>query len=277
MSSSPNPARRLVIGWTGAFPLASAAVAAAAALTIGPMVSRMLAWRAFPATATLLIAAAGFGALHGLLVGAAQSQLLRRRLRHSVPHWALATGVGAAIAWVACMFVNLDGVAAGLSDRTWHELVFAGGLAFGAVIGTTQWLALRGALPRAGLWIPANALAWLFASMVVIFGIPLAENAKVAGAGTAIVIATALVASLVAGFIPALVLAGLAARADRLEAMRIRRVRYFTCPISNTSVTATIAEDFAGSAREVETCSAFANPEQLECTRACLEELRRPS
>lgn len=44
----------------------------------------------------------------------------------------------------------------------WVVLLLAAGLgaAAGAVPSFAQWLVLRGASSRAGLWVPANMLAW---------------------------------------------------------------------------------------------------------------------
>lgn len=44
----------------------------------------------------------------------------------------------------------------------------------GAVLSFAQWLAMRGKIPEAGIWIPANMLAWLFGMPVIFWGIDLA-------------------------------------------------------------------------------------------------------
>ncbi len=264
--------RRTLFAWTSTFALATAALSAAAAFALGPTLSRMFMWNAMPATTMFLLGAAIAGATHGFLVGTGQARVLRRRLPRAPAHWTFATASGAAVAWTACMVLNLGGVAASLSDRTWHELVVAGGLGFGSVVGVAQWLALRRALPGAIWWIPANAVAWLLASAVIIAGIPLAERTEPTLASSALVLVTGFVASLVAAVIPGFTLAALATRAERIDAARIRRVRFLTCPITNTQVTATIAEDLRGRPREVESCSVFANPEEILCTRPCTAE-----
>jgi hypothetical protein len=48
--------------------------------------------------------------------------------------------------------------------------VLAGTLIEGSVVGTSQWLALRRHLPRAGWWVPANALAWAIGMLVIFIG-----------------------------------------------------------------------------------------------------------
>lgn len=274
--ASSSPDRRLLIDWTSAFLLATVAACIAGVIAFAPLISRMVSLRAFPATTMLLLSAAAFGALHGFLAGAAQARVLRRRFAHQVRFWTIATVAGASLAWTACMLVNLEGVAAGLSTQSWNELVVLGGLAFGATIGVAQWIALRRSLTGAAIWIPANGVAWLLGSLVVLVGLPIAERTEPAIAGSAIVIATVLAASLVAGVVPAFVLMGLADREDRIAAMRIRRARFFTCPGSGKDVTATIAEDMTGRPREVESCSAFADPHDIQCERKCLDTLDTP-
>ena len=212
--------RRTLFAWTSTFALATAALCAAVAFALGPTLSRVFMWDAMPATTMFLLGAAIAGATHGFLVGTGQARVLRRRLSRAPSHWALATASGAAIAWTACMVLNLGGVAASLSDRTWHALVVAGGLGFGSVIGVAQWLALRRTLPGAIWWIPANAFAWLLASAVIIAGIPLAERTEPTLASSALVLVTGFVASLVAAVIPGLALAVLATRAERIDAAR---------------------------------------------------------
>ena len=58
----------------------------------------------------------------------------------------------------------------------WIILLLAAGLGAvgGAVLSFAQWLAMRGKVKRAGLWIPANMLAWLFGMPIIFWGIDLA-------------------------------------------------------------------------------------------------------
>ena len=55
----------------------------------------------------------------------------------------------------------------------WIVLLLAAGLGTvgGAVLSFAQWLAMRGKVKRAGLWIPANMLAWTFGMPVIFWGI----------------------------------------------------------------------------------------------------------
>jgi hypothetical protein len=58
----------------------------------------------------------------------------------------------------------------------WIVLLLAAGMGAvgGAVLSFAQWLAMRGKVKRAGLWIPANMLAWFFGMPVIFWGIDLA-------------------------------------------------------------------------------------------------------
>jgi hypothetical protein len=58
----------------------------------------------------------------------------------------------------------------------WVTLLLAAGLGVvgGAVLSFAQGLALRGKARRAGMWIPANMLAWLLGMPLIFWGIDLA-------------------------------------------------------------------------------------------------------
>lgn len=58
----------------------------------------------------------------------------------------------------------------------WIILLLAAGLGAvgGAVLSFAQWLAMRGKVKHAGVWIPANMLAWLFGMPIIFWGIDLA-------------------------------------------------------------------------------------------------------
>jgi len=53
-------------------------------------------------------------------------------------------------------------------------LVAGMGTVGGVVLSFAQWLVMRGKVERAGLWIPANMLAWTFGMPVIFWGIDLA-------------------------------------------------------------------------------------------------------
>ena len=58
----------------------------------------------------------------------------------------------------------------------WIVLLLAAGMGTvgGAVLSFAQWLAMRGKIQRAGIWIPANMLAWTFGMPIIFWGIDLA-------------------------------------------------------------------------------------------------------
>lgn len=58
----------------------------------------------------------------------------------------------------------------------WVVLLLAAGMGAvgGVVLSFAQWLVMRGKVARAGLWIPANMLAWAFGMPVIFWGIDMA-------------------------------------------------------------------------------------------------------
>jgi magnesium-transporting ATPase (P-type) len=95
--------------------------------------------------------------------------------------WWLATLVGALIAYVLGYLPStLMDIGASASQSTapveppqWVVLLLAAGMGAvgGAMLSFAQWLVLRGKVRRAGLWIPANMLAWTFGMPVIFWGI----------------------------------------------------------------------------------------------------------
>jgi hypothetical protein len=57
-----------------------------------------------------------------------------------------------------------------MSDLVIYTLAAGMGMAEGSILGAAQWLALRRHVPKAGWWIPANALAWMLGMVVVFLG-----------------------------------------------------------------------------------------------------------
>ena len=101
--------------------------------------------------------------LFGVLVGAAQSRLLRQRVDRP-DKWVWATAFG----WIACVVVNSVAyriVAGFQAFQAGHgpgfvvvNIVF--GALLGAVIGTAQWRFLRDRVYRASRWVWATAMSW---------------------------------------------------------------------------------------------------------------------
>lgn len=98
--------------------------------------------------------------------------------------WWRATLIGALIAYVLgylpSTLMSMGQATASNAPATepaqWIVLLLAAGMGAvgGAVLSFAQWLVLRGKVDRAGSWIPANMLAWLFGMPVIFWGIDLA-------------------------------------------------------------------------------------------------------
>lgn len=122
------------------------------------------------ALATAGVAVLAGTLVEGTVVGTAQWLVLRRPLPGMRWRaWVLATAVGAFVAWTLGMLPStlLSTVSATQSsaptepsNSVVYGLAALMGLVAGAVLGTPQWLVLRRHVPRAALWIAANALAW---------------------------------------------------------------------------------------------------------------------
>src|SRR5919202_154359 len=108
-----------------------------------------------------LVAAVLAGAVEGAVLGLAQGRVLHRSLPAlSQRAWVLSTALGAMAAYLLAMIA----VALGdFAQRHVALLVVGGavlGISFLLSIGLPQWLVLRRHLPKAGWWMPANAVAW---------------------------------------------------------------------------------------------------------------------
>jgi len=93
----------------------------------------------------------------------------------------------------------------------WIVLLLAAGLGAvgGAVLSFAQWLAMRGKVKRAGLWIPANMLAWFFGMPVIFWGIDLAFKMSAPWQSVLLMAGTLLLAGAVVGAIHGKFLASL--------------------------------------------------------------------
>lgn len=116
----------------------------------------------------VLLVLAGVG--EGAVLGWAQSRMLRRELPElRTGDWIGATAAGAGVAWTIGMLPSTFG---GQSLELWRPLLITlgvlAGLALLATIGFAQWLVLRRHVDRSGVWVVANALAWI-AGLVVVF------------------------------------------------------------------------------------------------------------
>jgi hypothetical protein len=94
----------------------------------------------------------------------------------------------------------------------WTILLLAAGMGAvgGAVLSFAQWLVMRGKVKRAGLWIPANMLAWTFGMPVIFWGIDMAFKMSAIWQSVLLMAAILFIAGAVVGGIHGLFLVGLA-------------------------------------------------------------------
>jgi hypothetical protein len=185
MVGDSRPDRTCYIAWIGANACAEA---------VGLGTTLVLAWRLAPmidrlsGLAPTLIAgvlAVALGTLlEGVIVGAAQEFVLRRRLNRLRPwSWMAATAIGAGLAWVLGMIPSTvaglmsSGSPSGPSAEPTQlaQMMLAAGLGLiaGPILGVAQWTVLRQFVNRAGHWLWANALAWAIGMPVIFLGMDL--------------------------------------------------------------------------------------------------------
>jgi hypothetical protein len=94
----------------------------------------------------------------------------------------------------------------------WVILLLAAGMGAvgGVVLSFAQWLVMRGKVHRAGLWIPANMLAWTFGMPVIFWGIDLAFKLPAIWQSVLLMAGTLFLAGAVVGGIHGLFLVRLA-------------------------------------------------------------------
>jgi hypothetical protein len=98
--------------------------------------------------------------------------------------WWRGTLIGALVAYVLgylpSTLMSLGETASGSAPAEepaqWIVLLLAAGMGAvgGAVLSFAQWLELRGKVEKAGIWIPANMLAWTFGMPVIFWGVDMA-------------------------------------------------------------------------------------------------------
>ncbi|MCS7003575.1 MAG: hypothetical protein NZ518_12060, partial [Dehalococcoidia bacterium] len=122
--------------------------------------------------------------IEGLTVGVAQWAALRCVFPTvSLGRWAVATAIGAGIAWAlgmapsALMALSESSTEAAAAPEISEAMVYvlaAGmGVALGPILGIAQWIVLRQVAWNASIWIPAQSVAWAIGMLVVFFGVSL--------------------------------------------------------------------------------------------------------
>jgi hypothetical protein len=76
----------------------------------------------------------------------------------------------------------------------------------GAVLSFAQWPVLRRNVPGAGLWIPANMLAWTFGMPIIFWGIDMAFKMSAVWQSVLLMVVTLFAAGAVVGAIHGLFL-----------------------------------------------------------------------
>jgi hypothetical protein len=131
-----------------------------------PMIGRFTWWRA-----TLV------GALIGYILGYLPSTLM------SMGETVTQTSQAEPPQWVTLLLAALLGAVAG------------------AVLSFAQWLVLRSKVKRAGLWIPANMLAWAFGMPIIFWGMDVAFKMAEIWQSVLVVGCALLIAGMVVGTI----------------------------------------------------------------------------
>lgn len=158
------------------------------------------------------VVAVASGAVEATFVGLAQWWAMRP----SFPsigkfEWWRGTFIGALIAYV---LGYLPSTIMSMGEATassapvaeppqWIVLLLAAGMGAvgGAVLSFAQWLVLRSKVQGAGIWIPANMLAWLFGMPVIFWGIDMAFKMSELWQSAVLMAGTLLVAGAIVGAI----------------------------------------------------------------------------
>lgn len=169
---------------------------------------------------TFILAVAS-GAIEATLVGFAQWWAMRpwfpmiERLA-----WWRGTLLGALIAYVLgylpSTIMSMGEATASTAPMAeppqWVVLLLAAGMGAigGVVLSFAQWLVMRKKIRRAGLWIPANMLAWTFGMPVIFWGIDVAFNMPAIWQSILLMAGTLFIAGAIVGGIHGLFLVRLA-------------------------------------------------------------------
>lgn len=211
--------------WTLANALAEA-IGLGATLLTGILVFARLEPNIGPIASALIGVALG-AAVEGSVVGTAQWLVLRTPLAGlRWRRWAIATAIGAGIAWALGMTLSVimalispnSGGGAEVQDPqglVYYALAAGLGLVAGPVLAVAQWRVLRDYLPRAGWWIPANACAWAVGMTLVFWGTSFIPASGITAPVAAILVGCVILAGVTVGAIHGLALIWLLRERDR--------------------------------------------------------------
>ena len=167
------------------------------------------------------VLAVASGAVEATIVGLAQWWAMRPWFP-SIERfaWWRGTMVGALIAYVLgylpSTLMNMGEAPASSAPMAeppqWIVLLLAAGMGAigGAVLSFAQWLVMRGKVKRAGAWIPANMLAWMFGMPVIFWGIDMAFKMSALWQSVALMALTLIIAGAIVGGIHGVFLVRLA-------------------------------------------------------------------
>lgn len=182
------------------------------------------------AVPTAILGVALGAGLEGGIVGTAQWLVLRSPLAGLTwQRWASATAIGAGLAWTLGMIPATvmalaapsgesggEGGSQGPEGFALYALAAALGLVAGALLALAQWWVLRRFVPRAAVWLPANAVAWAFGMTLVFAGMGFVPSGGGLGVGVvALIVASVVLAGALVGAIHGLALVWLLRERDR--------------------------------------------------------------
>jgi hypothetical protein len=177
--------RQLWFRWVGANALGELFGLGLTFLLTGYAISKLENQQAVTGILLAFVFAVASGAVEATVVGLAQWWAMHPwfpSIERSA--WWRGTLIGALIAYVLgylpSTIMSMGEAAASPAPAAeppqWIVLLLAAGMGAvgGVVLSFAQWLALRGTVKRAGLWIPANMLAWFFGMPVIFWGVDMA-------------------------------------------------------------------------------------------------------
>ena len=103
----------------------------------------------------------------------------------------------------------------GPEGLAFYALAAGLGLVAGPILAVAQWWVLRDYLPRAGWWIPANALAWAVGMVIVFWGTSFIPASGMTASVAAILVGCVILAGAAVGAIHGMALIWLLRERDR--------------------------------------------------------------
>jgi hypothetical protein len=188
------------------------------------ILSRVAAGGGMLASIVGILLVTATGAIEGVIVGLWQWSVLRSPFPHIAKRaWVSATVLGAVVAWfLGSLPSTLMDMGAQQSGASVEEppvavvllLAAAMGLVLGVVLGYPQWRVLRGNVTKAGLWIPANSVAWALGMPIIFAAMDLAFASPTLLGSLVILAASLLLTGAVVGAVHGAVLVKLAGEQD---------------------------------------------------------------